>query len=237
MTGGKILLLIGGGIGVLLAAGLLAAGGVSLWADTAKTDRDGYFSSGAQSVQTKTHALVSEGIDIDADADWVFDDGRHMTVRVAATADDGERLFLGVAPQSDVAAYLNDVSYDEVTDVDVDPFNLETKALAGQATPGAPGSQKIWEASVEGSGTQTLEWAPKPGDWSVVIMNADGSAGVNTQATFAARVSFLFELGLGLVLGGGALLAASAAMLFFGVRKHPAESRGAPAAEMAGSGR
>jgi hypothetical protein len=237
MTIGKILLLIGGGIGALLATALLAAGGVSLWADTAKTDRDGYFSSKAYPVQTNTHALVSEGLDIDADADWIFDDGRHMSVRIAATAEDGDRIFVGVAPQSDVAAYLGGVSYDEVTDVDVDPFGLETEPHAGQATPRAPDSQGIWEASVEGSGTQTLRWDPEPGDWSVVLMNADGSAGVNTETTFAARVSFLFELGLGLVIGGAVLLAGSAALIFVGVRKPPKDSRGVPAAEVAAGAR
>jgi hypothetical protein len=230
MTIGKTLLLIGGAIGALLATALLAGGGVSLWADTAKTDRDGYFSSRAYPVQTNTHALVSEGLDIDSDADRIFDDGRHMSVRVAATAEGGERIFVGVAPQSDVAAYLDGVSYDEVTDVDVDPFSLETEPHAGQAGPGAPGSQGIWETSVQGTGTQTLEWDPEPGDWSVVIMNADGSAGVDTQTTFAARVSFLFELGLGLVIGGAALLAASVGMIFLGVRKRSTEGRGVPAA-------
>ena len=47
----------------------------------------------------------------------------------------------------------------------------------GRAAPrGAPGKQRIWAASAQGAGAQALTWDVADGDWSVVVMNADGSA-------------------------------------------------------------
>jgi hypothetical protein len=232
MNVGRVLLVAGGAIGAIVAAGIVAAGGVSLWADSAKTDRDGYFTSGPHPVQTTSHALVSDGINIDSSADWLFDDG-HVGVRVAASPSDGERVFICVARQADVSAYLSGVRYDRITDLDVDPFSLDTQRHDGDGTPVAPGSLRIWKASTEGSDSKVLTWNPEPGNWSVVIMNADGSAGVDTQTTFGARASFLFELGLGLVLGGAALLVGSLAMLIAGARRRPTSPPGVPAAGLA----
>jgi hypothetical protein len=116
-----------------------------------------------------------------------------------------------------------------VTDIDVDPFSIDTERHDGSAAPARPDSLSIWDASVQGRGTQALDWDRRPGDWSVVVMNADGSAGVGTEMTFGARVSFLFEIALGLVIGGALLFAGSIAMIVAGARKPPA----GPASELA----
>ena len=71
---------------------------------------------------------------------------------------------------------------------------------------------------MSGTGTQTLEWKPKQGDWAVVVMNADGSAGVSTQSTFGAKVTFLAEVGLALLAAGLVLLVASVLFVYFALR-------------------
>ena len=51
----------------------------------------------------------------------------------------------------------------------------------------------------QGTGTQTLDWDVEDGNWSVVVMNADGSAGVDAGVSAGANLPFLDDLGLWLV--------------------------------------
>jgi hypothetical protein len=67
-------------------------------------------------------------------------------------------------------------------------------------------------ASAHGTGSQTLTWKVRSGGWSVVVMNADGSRGVDAGVSVAADVPILVPLGWSL-MGGGALLALLAAGL------------------------
>jgi hypothetical protein len=83
---------------------------------------------------------------------------------------------------------------------------------------------------VSGTGTQTLEWKPKQGDWAVVVMNADGSAGVTTQSTFGAKVTFLAEVGLALLAAGLVLLVASVLFVYFALRGRGTTTAGGAAA-------
>jgi hypothetical protein len=230
MSAGRILLLVAGTIAGLAAAALIAAGTTALWADHSKTDKDGYFSSGRQAVSTQTHAFVSDPIDIDDGADWIFDDQGNLTFRIATAGTDGQPVFVGVAPKDAVATYLTGVSYEQVTDIDGDPFRLNTTPHSGTAKPIAPTRAGIWEQSVSGTGTQTLEWKPKQGDWAVVVMNADGSAGVTTQSTFGAKVTFLAEVGLALLAAGLVLLVASVLFVYFALRGRGTTTAGGAAA-------
>ncbi len=218
MSTRRIILLVSGTLAGLVAVAVLAAGGTALWADHSKTDRDGFFSSGSQTVATHMHAFVSDPIEIDSGADWIFDDQGRLTFRVAATSTDERPIFVGVAPEAEVASYLRGVDYEQVTDIDGDPFRLDTTPHYGTARPAAPGSVGIWEQSVSGTGTQTLEWKPKEGKWAVVLMNADGSAVVSTKTTLGAKVSFLVEVGLMLVIAGLVLVATSVLLVYLALR-------------------
>ena len=54
--------------------------------------------------------------------------------------------------------------------------------------PSPPGQEEFWVASVEGSGDQSLLWEPESGNWAVVIMNADGRAGVSVDVRVGGQV-------------------------------------------------
>jgi hypothetical protein len=222
MNAGKIALTVIGGFGVLLSAALLA-GGVSLIDGEAPgTDANGYYSTDAHHLGTPTRALASDGLDIDSDAGWFLDDGRFASVQVSGSSTDPRKdIFIGVASRTAVATYLDGVAWDEVSDLDVDPFQVHTERHEGAEAPGAPASQPIWEASVQGAGEQTLEWDVEQGDWSIVVMNGDGSAGVQSDLELGARLKWAFEIGLGAIIGGAFLLAASAALLFAALRDRP----------------
>ena len=56
---------------------------------------------------------------------------------------------------------------------------LRALAVTGDARAPSPGTQDFWVASSTGSGPRTLEWDPTDGSWTVVVMNADGRAGID----------------------------------------------------------
>ena len=214
----RIALLVTGALSTLMAVGLLAIGAVALVADSEK-DAGGYFSTGSEQFTTDTHALVTDNLDVDLDgAESLLDDGALGTARLQVTPRDGERVFVGVARTGDVTSYLRDVEHTTLTDLDFDPFEAEYSRVGGDRSPGSPAQERFWSASVHGSGQQTLTWDVEDGDWSVVVMNADGSSGVNADVKAGAKVPVLDEIGWIGTGAGTALLIAAAALLTLGVR-------------------
>ena len=72
-------------------------------------------------------------------------------------------------------------------------------------------------ASAAGDGQQTIEWTPTSGQWAVVVMNADGAAGVSVDASAGAKVPWLLGLGIGLIVAGLLGLAVGGVLLVVGV--------------------
>ena len=57
------------------------------------------------------------------------------------------------------------------------------------------------------NGRRSLAWDPAPGSWTVVVMNADGGAGIDVVATdLGATVPALAWVALGLLIAGGIFL-------------------------------
>jgi hypothetical protein len=225
--GARIALIVTGAVTGLLAAGLLAIGGVALWGESEK-DGDGYLATDSHRFAAGTHALASESLDVDLDgAGWLMDREDFGDVRVEVAPQGGEPVFVGVAPTDQVSRYLNGVAHTSVSDIDAWPFeeSYDESPVAGDRKPAPPGDQRIWAASVQGAGTQTLEWDVEDGDWSVVVMNADGSRGVNAEVEAGAKVPFLSEIGW-TATGTGALLGiAAGALLVAGIRTPRNRSR------------
>ena len=181
-------LIVGGALTALVALAALAAAAGLLWVNAVNTSQ-GYLQTSAHRFHTSSRALVSMTLTVNSEVpSWFVDD-----VRVKASG--GQRLFVGVARQSDVNAYLRGVSRASVEDLEADPFHVKYVAHFGSRVPEAPASARIWNAS----STQDLRWHVKRGKWSIVLMNADGSPGV------AADVSVGAKLGAGVlwtVVGG-----------------------------------
>ena len=75
------------------------------------------------------------------------------------------------------------------------------------------GAQDFWVASDESSSHAQITWAIEDGSYEIVVMNADGTAGVVSAADFGASLPtstglWLVVLGLGIasMVGGTALL-------------------------------
>jgi hypothetical protein len=208
----------GAAILTLISVGLLAVAALSFWGNSKKDDQ-GYVSTDTEQVATTSYALTTDDMDINTGAPHgVFDHNDLGKVRLAAQSRDGKAVFVGIARTSDVNRYLAGSEHATVTDFDSSPFRVHYDEHPGNAVPTPPADSSIWAASVHGTGTQRLNWDASDGNWSVVVMNADGSRGVHADVSAAAKLPFLLPLAWSTIGGGIALLLAAGGLLYLGVR-------------------
>lgn len=229
MSAGRIILVVLGSIGILLAIAVLAGGGFLLWAD--RTQREGgYLTTPSERFETSSYALTRSRLEVDADGpDWFWNDNWFGKVRIRGeSAEGGKPLFIGIGPEAAVARYLGRVAHANVEDINLDPFRVKYRTIAGGPPPKAPTAQDFWVSSASGPGRQTLKWKVRDGDWSAVLMNADGSRRVVADVDLGAKLSFLLWVAIGLLVGGVLLLAGSVALAVLAATKSPEPSPPAP---------
>ena len=220
MSAGKIALLIVGIVVVVVAIGLIATGGAVLWANGFLTDDEGYLTTKTIRIDEGSYAVVSEPTDIEVGSWWVWDWGDLASFKIEGSNDDSSNdIFMGLADASDLDSYLRDVDYDEVTDFSINPDRLDYRNHPGNSEPAMPTTQDLWLESVNGPGTQTLDWDMQGGTWSLILMNEDGSAGVDLSIVLGVKIPWLFGTGLGLLLGGIVALPIGTLMIVLAVRK------------------
>lgn len=211
-------IMVAGIISLVLAA-VLAFGAAAVW--TAKktlADDDGFFTAPTASCRVDSYAITSESLRLDFSGPGsltpssVLGDGR-----VTARSADGSAVFVGIADSRSVDTYLEGVG--RSTMLPERRFGDERlpvcETSGGRAPSTAPATMPIWTTYAQGSGSQTITWPFRQGDWTVVIMNADGSRGldvaVDAGATFPAvglvitilmfATGFFLLLGLAMVIG------------------------------------
>jgi hypothetical protein len=227
---GRLATIITGGAIASLATVVLTAGAALHWVEDRK-DADGYYTTGTERFSTNTYALATENLDIDDGLPGSATD--YGKLRFKVRSDTGEPVFVGIARTTDVEAYLDRSAHATLTDVDVDPFRADYRTTGGLTRPAAPGTQPIWVSEASGAGTQTLTWDVTDGDWSVVVMNADGSAGVATDVSAGADVPIVDDLATGFTIGGIAGLGAGLALMAAGLirpRRRPSALAGSASA-------
>jgi hypothetical protein len=231
-------LILGGLLG-LVALGLLAFGALALWGDAQKDDQ-GYLSTSAHRFSASTYAIATDELDLDLGGPGsVIERDRYGRLRLQATSNAGKPVFVGIAPTREVSAYLRGTAHSTVADIDTSPFRATYETHHGAARPAPPAAHRFWAASAQGSGRQTVTWDVEDGGWSIVVMNADGSRGVDARVSAGADVPFLDEVGWILVGGGFTLLVVAGGLVYLGARG-PRSRTGAaqglsPAAEPAAS--
>lgn len=202
---GRIIALVVGILVLFPALGLLAGGGVLLWGDRVARGDDGYLTSSTESFSSSGYAITSTSINLATGADWVPMSSALGRARLAVTSTDpGSDVFVGIAREGDTRAYLGGVQRTIVTDVGSGSGPAIQTGAGAPSSP--PGEQDFWTAQASGSGTQSLTWSPTAGNWVLVVMNADGSAGVSVAARLGATVPALGGLAWGLLAVGLVLL-------------------------------
>jgi hypothetical protein len=217
--GSRIALTITGAIASLLAVALVAGGALALWGDSRKGD-DGYLKTDTERFHSSTRALATDNLDVDlGDADWLAQSDDLGKIKVTAESRDGKPLFVGIARTSDVEDYLAGVPYTTVDDVEVSPFEADYTRHAGNRHPVSPEHAGIWQESSQGTGRQAIDWEIDDGDWSIVVMNADGSLGVDANVSAGANVPFLDELGWSAIGSGAFALVIGLGLIALAVRR------------------
>jgi hypothetical protein len=218
-----------GGIIIIASLGVLTGGAAVTWVQREFSDEEGFLTSREVRFHTDSYALVARGVDINIEADflayaWTPRPGDFLTVRLVGESNDpsGE-IFIGIASEADTRAYLGDVEYEELSDFDWD-YNprrqtqpqVDYQTHPGSAPSGPPTIHSFWVAHASGTGTQTLFWEPIPGNYWVVVMNADGSAGVDVDMRLGARIPILRTVGNGLIGGGLIALMIGGFIVYYG---------------------
>ncbi len=159
-------------------------------------------------------------------SDWIWNDNWLGKVRIRAEGASAKSLFIGIGPEPAVAGYLGRgylgrVAHADVEDIEIDPFRVTYRQVAGAAPGRPPTAQNFWAASASGPGSQTVTWKVRDGDWSVVLMNADGSRGVAADVDLGAKLSFLLWVAIGVLVGGVLLLGGGVALIVLAARRGP----------------
>ncbi len=233
MKKSRIAFIVAGSLASLVAVGLLAIGTLAFVGESEK-DGDGYLSTHTHQFEGGTRALATENLDVDLDAgSFVLDTEDLGKVRLEVESRNDKPVFVGIARTSDVENYLAGVSHTTLTDVDTSPFDADYADHAGDRRPVAPAKSHIWAASEHGSGKQTLHWDIEDGDYSVVVMNADGSRGVDADVNAGANIPFLDEIGWTALGSGGFVLVIGIALLAAGIRRPGSPTGTAPITDAA----
>jgi hypothetical protein len=181
---------------------------------------DGYFDTTLDRLATDSVAITADDITFATEPgspDWILD-ALDADVRLRATnAETNGDVFIGIGRGASVDAYLAGIAHDEIIDLD-DDLDPVYRRQPGSTVVVPPTEQDFWAASASGSGTQELEWEATSGNWSAVVMNADGSPAVIVDVNVGARAAFILPLTI-LMLGTGVVLTAIAvALIIVGAR-------------------
>ena len=202
---GPALAIVGGSIAAVVSILLIGLSLVSFWASD-------FHTTASHTYSTPTRALATQSLDVGTGVPgWL--DGHLGTIRVDPK---GTGAFVGVARTADVDAYLDQVGHDEITDLDYDPFSIDTARRAGEGRPAMPTAQTFWAAT--STGGDRLQWKVREGDWTVVMMNADASPGVHVDAKVGAKLPILGGLGWAFALGGALVGLGAIATIVLGAR-------------------
>jgi hypothetical protein len=207
--------LVGAAVTGLAAFALILAGGLLLWANGHYKDVDGYLSTGSERFDSRDYAITTPSLDVGSAAPgFLLKSDRYGELRLQTMRKGGKPLFVGIAPTRDVRAWLTGTAYSEVSDIDYAPFKALYAQHPGTREPGPPARQGFWAAT----GTHALHWNVESGDWSVVVMNADGSRGVAAAVSAGAKVPYIAQIAYGTLTLGLLFVVLTAALTAYGSR-------------------
>ncbi|MET8846805.1 DUF4389 domain-containing protein [Amycolatopsis sp. NPDC004625] len=212
-TAGRIAAAVTGAVLVLGSMGLLTGGATVLWADRTQRDADGYLTASttfvASGYAVATDPVRLEGVPVPKLESFLGD------VRIRATDTGGRPVFVGIGRTADVERYLAGTEY----------TTAGNRTHVGGAPAVPPGDAPGWIASASGAGTQTVGRPVASGEWTAVVMNADGSRGISVRAEAGATAPALGWIALALLVSGLVVLAGGVVLIAVAAHRsaqHPA---------------
>jgi len=218
MSPGKIVLGVAGGLLAVVGLAVLVGGAGVLWVFSTQRNADGFFASPVAEMSTEGHAITSTEMDMGALPSAVFGSGWLATVRVTATSRADLPVFIGIGPSGDVDDYLADVARSEVIDID-SRTGITYVTMDGGPPESVPSGQGFWVQLAEGAGSQSFDWDIGRGDWTIVMMNADATPGVNLDVAAGVHSNWIPVTLVLLLLGGAFCVGAASVMSYFAYRR------------------
>ena len=216
--------LIAAGAVLTAAGGAIATSGLAL---AALGGTDGSLSTGPHHHATSATAVVSDEGDLGGTG--LLPNG-DPTVKVSVQESD-KPVFVGIGPAEDVDRFLAGATVQTVSDFDLWPFQLDTSTREGDRQPGSPLDESFWVAQSDGATSASASWKAEDGSYRVVVMNADGSPGVDVDGSLALRVPILGTLAVTALAGGGALVVIGVPLLVAGLRRQENTPTATPTVE------
>jgi hypothetical protein len=202
--GGRVTAVVIGSVVLLVSLGLIAAGATLGIADRFFRDNQGFLMAPQSSLSSPGSALVSPNVQIQAQPASALPRSVLGTAKVTVDPAGGAPVFVGIARTGAAAGYLADVARSTVLSTGSHP---SYRFHPGGVPSGLPSRAGIWVASSAGSGLQTVTWPVQNGQWTLVVMNADGSRGVAANVRGGATVPIATWLFITFLVVGFVLLA------------------------------
>jgi hypothetical protein len=172
---GKKILRIFGTIVLLISIYLLVSGGICMWTYSTTRDSEGFSSTWTIQINKDSHAIVLNPENIDFGGGCNKNNLYTIKVKVSNNSFSNQ-IFVGIAREADIDAYLSGVEFDQITSFQIFPSRAKYQNYPGNIMPGSPSSQVFWIESTYGTGIQTLTLEPGSDFNSLVFMNENGSS-------------------------------------------------------------
>jgi hypothetical protein len=212
---GRVVAIVLTSLLVLVSLGLLGSGLALRIADDVLRDDRGFLMTDRVEVSSPGYAVVSESLEVDSGTEMANLPERwlgEVTMEADALTDEG--VFLGVARTALVDRYLDGVAHSTVVDPgDGRGSPVDTTFVDGGSPRVAPTDADFWVASASGPGRQEIVWDASEGDWTLVVMNGEGTTPVRADVAVGAEVPVLRSIAVGFLVAGGLLLLVSIALL------------------------
>ncbi|MEO8540715.1 MAG: hypothetical protein ABI577_13330 [bacterium] len=208
-------------LGALLSLGGFACGASGI-AAYRSVGSDGYVNGGGK-MTTATAALVTDTAEFESvSANDAGSSVGKVRIRISAERADGGPVLVAIGTNEVVEGLVAAASFDTVRDLSFGPFSYEHVAQGG-SRPLPPPDSGLFSVSASGPGKQTVDWPIQAGAWRAIVMNADGSAGVDVRADFGVRFPYLRGFAIAGMVIGAVLLMLGILLLFFQLkpRKRP----------------
>jgi hypothetical protein len=121
------------------------------------------------------------------------------------------------------------MSHDRAEDFDDSTDNVTYDHQDGSATPAPPGDQTFWVAEVTTADPGALTLDVDSGDWTFVVMNADGTGGDEADARVGIKLDWLLPVAIGLIVVGVVLVSGGTLLVVFATRTPRQQPLPAPA--------
>ncbi len=193
-------------------------------------DQEGFIISEPSDIDVSGYAIVLEDLELDVDTEdwrWVQRKLGLLSFKIITESrDPNQEIFIGIARDTDIQSYLNNVEYQAFRQPDLETngfdFALSNSQFSlhpGEAPSEPPTVHSFWVEHASSQEHQSLIWVPESGKYTIVIMNTDGSEGIKANIQVGVKVMFIRNLGNALLSGGLIVGVLGVLLLYFTIKR------------------